>query len=63
MSGECELCGESGFDCICDKIEKHSIMTEKRREIIKKKLAEMFKTGNPGPVDSEIEQEDQDPTS
>ena len=42
MSGECDFCGECGFECKCDKSEKHAIITERRREIIRKKLAEMF---------------------
>lgn len=44
MSGECEICGECGFECKCDRSEKHSIMTERRREIIREKLSKLFKT-------------------
>jgi hypothetical protein len=65
MSGECPICGECSFECTCDKSEKHFKLKEKHRQVIRDKLAEMFKTGIPSDCipcseDSETAQEDQD---
>jgi hypothetical protein len=42
MSEECKVCGGDEFECKCNKKEKHGLLVEKRNEIIKKKLREMF---------------------
>lgn len=42
MSEECKVCGGDEFECRCDKKKKHGLLVEKRNEIIRKKLKEMF---------------------
>lgn len=44
MSGECDICGECGFECTCDKLERHRSLNERHRKIIREQLAKMFKT-------------------
>lgn len=61
MNNDCPLCEESYFECKCYKAEKHAILIERRREIIRKKLAQMFNNGNADRSDSETAVVDQDP--